>query len=320
MLAKLINRDIFLLYKKKMELNMTQDQREAYSAYLFMAPFLIIFLIFLTFPIFYSFYLSFSEKASGYAITNLKFVGLKNYFRLFSDPQFGWSLLLTACYAAISIPLGIAASLSLALLLHNKLAFKNIFRSAFFLPNVLDMFVVGMIWKLLYTGGGVLAKAIGTLGINASTGFLGNPWIALPAIAFAMVLKGAGFGMVLFLAALQNIPESLYEAASIDGASAWHRFKHITVPMLKPIFFFMIITGTIGSLNAFTEIYAMTDDAGPYVTIGENVLGATKLTGYYLFQKWQHREYGYAAAMSFILLIITLAVSFANKKLLETED
>lgn len=299
---------------------MTHKQRDAISAYLFMAPFLIVFMIFLTFPVFYSLYLSVTERAGGYALTSLHFVGFKHYFALMKDAHFGWSLLLTLAYGAITIPLGIGASLSLALLLNNRLPFKNIFRGAFFLPNVLDMFVVGMIWKLLYTGGGVLAKVVSTAGIDAGSGFLGNPWLALPAIGLAMVLKGAGFGMILFLAALQNIPESLFEAASIDGASAWQRFRHITAPMLKPIFLFLIITGTIASLNAFTEIYSMTDDGGPFITMGTKVLGATRLTGYYLFQKWQQREYGYAAAMSFILLLLTLTISLVNKKLMEMED
>lgn len=299
---------------------MTQKQRDALSAYMFMAPFMVVFFVFLTFPIFYSLYLSMTDRAGGYALTSVQFVGLKHYINLLQDPHFGWSLLLTLIYAAFTIPMGIATSLSLALLLNNRLPFRNAFRGAFFLPNVLDMFVVGMIWKLLYTGGGVLARAVATVGIDAGPGFLGNPWTALPAIALAMVLKGAGFGMILFLATLQNIPESLYEAASIDGASTWQRFRHVTVPMLKPIFLFLIITGTIASLNAFTEIYSMTDDGGPFVTVGERVLGATRLTGYYLFQKWQQREYGYAAAMSFILLALTLAISFVNKKAMNLED
>lgn len=294
-------------------------KQENLISFLFLLPFLIIFFIFLAFPIIYSFYLSLSEKV-GYSITNLHFVGFKNYIRLFQDMEFWWSLLLTFYYAILTIPTGIILSLILALILNNKLPGKVFFRGAFFLPNVLDLLVVGIIWKLLYTAGGYIPTFLSYIGINMDTGILGNPWTALPGIALAMVLKGAGFGMILFLAALQNIDKSLYEAASIDGANGWQKFLNITLPMLKPIILFMVITGTMASLNAFTEIYAMTDNGGPVIVLKNQTLGATKLTGYYLFTKWQQQEYGYAAAISYILLIITIVISVFNSWLLRRGD
>ena len=280
---------------------------------------MILFVVFLVFPIFYSFYLSFLGAPTDFSLANMKFVGLANYARIITDAQFWASLCVTALYALVNIPAGIIASLGLALLLDNKLFGKSFFRSAFFLPNILDMLVVGVIWALIYAPKfGVLAqistKFLSEDNFFNSTGLLGSPYTALLAVIFAMTLKGAGFGMVLFLAALQNIPADVYEAADIDGANEWQKFRLITVPLLKPIIFFMVITGVIGSLNAFTEIYAMTA-GGPQVVIGGEAVGSTSVAGYYLFKQFDAGNYGYAAAISYIMLIITLGITYIQQKL-----
>ncbi len=285
---------------------------------------MLLFGVFLIFPIFYSFYLSFFGSPTDYSLTNLEFVGLANYKRIMSDFQFWWSLGVTALYGVLSIPLGICASLALALLLDNKLFGKSFFRSAFFLPNVLDMLVVGVIWTLIYAPKfGALAQIttwlLGENNFFNTTGLLGSPMTALLAVVIAMVLKGAGFGMVLFLAALQNIPEAVYEAADIDGASEWQKFTNITVPLLRPIIVFMIITGVIGSLNAFTEIYAMTS-GGPQVVMGGETVGSTSVAGYYLFKQFDSGNYGYAAAISYMLLIITLGITWLQQKFAARND
>lgn len=209
--------------------------------------------------------------------------------------------------------------MALALLLDNKLFGKSFFRSAFFLPNVLDMLVVGVIWTLIYAPKfGALAQISTYLfsenNFFNTTGLLGSPYTALLAVTFAMVLKGAGFGMVLFLAALQNIPGAVYEAADIDGANEWQKFTSITIPLLKPIIFFMVITGIIGSLNAFTEIYAMTS-GGPQVVIAGHTVGSTSVAGYYLYKQFEAGHFGYAAAISYMLLIITLSITFIQQKI-----
>jgi ABC-type sugar transport system permease subunit len=300
-----------------------KSSRETAVSIGFISPFMILFAVFLIFPIFYSFYLSFFGSPTDYSLANLEFVGLENYRRIFTEFQFWWSLMVTALYGLMSIPLGIAASLGLALLLNNKLFGKSFFRSAFFLPNVLDMLVVGVIWTLIYAPKfGALAQ-ITTYFFSEenffnTTGLLGSPYTALPAVVLAMILKGAGFGMVLFLAALQNIPQTVYEAADIDGANEWQKFKNITVPLLKPIILFMTITGVIAALNAFTEIYAMTSGGPQRVIMGETV-GSTSVAGYYLFKQFEAGNYGYAAAISYMLLIITLGITwiqqrFANRK------
>jgi len=306
-----------------------QNSRETASSLVFLSPFLILFVVFLIFPILYSFYLSFFDSSQGFGLSNLHWVGLSNYTQIlgihwegavwrFNDPAFWWSLAVTTIYGGLSIPLGIAAALFLALLLHNKLYGKSFFRSAFFLPNILDMLVVGVIWTLIYAPKyGALAQIssaiLGPEQFFNKVGPLASPYTALPAVVFAMILKGAGFGMVLFLAALQNIPETVYEAADIDGATKTQQFWYITLPLLQPIIFFMIITGIIGSLNAFTEIYAMTA-GGPQIVIGEETLGSTSVAGYYLYKQFEGGRYGYAAAISYVLLAITLLVTWVQQR------
>ena len=294
-----------------------KNSRETAVSALFLSPFLLIFAAFMVFPIFYSFYLSFFGASNDFSLTNLQWVGLANYGEIIGDFAFWWSLMATAIYGGISIPLGIGFSLVLALLLHNKLFGKSFFRSAFFLPNILDMLVVGVIWTLIYAPQyGALAQIttyfLGPDQFLNKTGLLGSPYTALPAIILAMILKGAGFGMILFLAALQNIPETVYEAADIDGASKWQQFWHITVPLLRPIITFMVITGVIGSLNAFTEIYAMTA-GGPQKVISGEAVGSTSVAGYYLYKQFESGRYGYAAAISYVLLLITLIMTFAQR-------
>lgn len=295
--------------------------RENAVSYLFLSPFLLVFLVFLGYPTLYSLVLSF-HKTTIYSdwyniFSDMKFVGFENYIRLLTvDKEFWWSLVVTGYYAILTIPSSICLSLFLAVLLSNNFKGTSFFRSAYFLPNVLDMLVVGIIWVSVYSLG---ADILNSLGFKtfAFEGILDNPWTVLPAIALAMVLKGAGFGMILFLTAIQNIPTSVYEAANIDGANAWHKLRYITVPLVRPIILFLIITGILASLNAFTEIYAMTNaTGGPAIQVWDGTARAAKLSGFYLFSNFEMGRYGYAAAISYLLLVIALAISFVNIKIM----
>jgi multiple sugar transport system permease protein len=299
--------------------------RDNLTSYAFLAPFLVVFGVFLAFPVFYSLYLALHQvPAQSFDIFGgLQFVGLKNFATLFADVRFWWSVLMTLYYAALIIPSGIAASLLLALLLNNRLRFVAAYRSAFFMPYVLDMLVVGIVWTLIYSPHvGILNRIFETVGITtfAEKGFLGTTWSAMPSVVFANVLKGVGFGMILYLSAIQNIPRSLYEAAEIDGASNWQRFTSITLPLVKPITLFMVIIGTIAALNAFVDVYAMTS-GGPNVDVGGRALGATWVTGYYVFDTFYTQfRLGYAAAMSYVLLALTLIISLVNRRYLGSEE
>ncbi len=297
--------------------------RDVLSTLVFLSPFLVIFGIFLAYPLFYSFYLSLNKVTSlENVFANLKFVGFGNFVTLFKDHLFWWSLLMTLYYAGLAVPLGIGSSLLLAVLLSSKLRLHNLFRTAFFLPYVLDLFVVAIVWTFIYSPHyGILNRVLESLSIHyfSEQGFLGRAETAMPAVVIVNVLKGAGFGMVLYLAAIQNIPTSIYEAAEIDGASWWQKLRLITIPLLRPITLFMVIVGVTAALNAFVEIYAMTS-GGPSVNIGGKAYGATWVTGYYLFDTFYVRlKLGYAAAMSYILLAIAVAISLVNLRLLRTK-
>jgi len=293
-------------------------------SYVFLLPFLIVFGIFLAYPIFYSMWLSVNRVSWTTDLfncfTTMKFVGFGNYLELLQDPRFWWSLLMTFYYAALCIPFSVLGSLLLAVVMNQKLQGVKFFRTAYFLPNVLDMLVVGIIWVFIYSPHyGILDRFLSSLGITyfSQTGILGNPRTAMLGVAFAVVLKGLGFGMILFLAAIQNIPTSVYEAADIDGANAGQKFWLITLPLVKPIVLFLSITGMIQALNAFAEFFAMTSGR-PYAVVGGVTQGMTRVTGYYLFENWQTMRYGYTAAISFVLLLVTLGISYANARALRT--
>ena len=304
---------------------MQRKTRDTLISYVFLAPFLVIFGVFLFYPIFYSLILSFQRNtiySDFYNVfADMQWVGFDNYRVLLKDPEFWWSLLMTFYYACLTIPCGISMALLLALVLSNRLPGRSFFRSAFFLPNVLDMLVIGIIWTLIYAPKfGVLAIAFKAmdLGAWADRGLLADPVTVLPAVALAMVLKGSGFGMVLYLTAIQNIPQSIYEAADLDGAGWWSKLRHITWPMVKPITLFLIVTGVLGSLNAFTEIYAMTASGsgggGPATSVFGHTVGASRISGFYLYKIFDEGQYGYAAAVSYLLLIVAITVSMINLK------
>jgi len=303
---------------------MQTSLRKAAEVLPFVAPFLIIFLGFIAFPVFYSIFLSTHKLTSLYDVFGgLKFVGLGNFFRLFQDRVFWWSLLMTLYYGALSIPAGIAVSLALALLLRRGLKALSFFRALFFMPYVLDLLVVSIVWTLIYAPHfGVLVRLFEFLGVHTFTqqGFLGRATTAMPAVVLVNVLKGSGFGMILYLAAIHSIPDSVFEAADLDGAGWWDKLRHITLPLLKPITFFLAVVGTIGALNAFVEVYAMTE-GGPNVDIGGKALGATWVTGYYLYRTFYvDLRLGYAAAMSIVLLVVCILISLGYRRFLGARD
>lgn len=305
--------------------------REAVVSGLMLSPFLVLFGVFLAYPVASSLALSLRKvtlHTDWYDVfAQMSWCGLENYRRLLVDVEFWWSLCSTLLYSVLTIPSGIALSLLLALLLSNRVAAVSVFRSAFFLPNVLDPLVVGVVWTLLYApqygvvevvlGGG--ARAVGLIAGGqhlTGDGLLASPVTVMPAIAIAMVLKGAGFGMILFLTAIQNIPAELYEAASIDGAGPVERFLHVTLPMVRPVILFLSITGVMASLNAFTEVYAMTGgEGGPAMTIGGQSVRAAALSGFYLYKTFERGDYGYAAAVAFTLMLVGLAISLIQVRL-----
>jgi len=296
---------------------MKKGVRDNINAYSFILPFAFIYMVFLFLPFIYSIYLSFNQVTDfSDVFGGLSFVGLKNYLFLFRDKEFWWALVVTLYYALIIIPLNIVVSLLLAILLRKRYRLNSMYRTFFFLPFVLDAFVVGIVWTFIYAGRyGLLVNILKPLiGSIYETGFLGNAKTVMPSVALAMTLKGAGFGMILYIAALDGIPKEVYEAAELDGATGLKKLWYITLPLIQPVTTFMVIIGIIGALSAFAEFYAMTG-GGPIVYKWGTPLGMTKVTGLYLFNHFSNLRLGLAAATSFVLLVLALGLSITYSKI-----
>lgn len=266
--------------------------RKNWSAYLFLAPGLIHFAIFTVFAVSFAFYISFHRW--NIIQPDKPFVGLENYIRLFDDPRFIRAVTNTLTFM-IGVPLGLASGLSVALLLNTKVRGQAIYRTLFYIPVVTPLVVSSIIWKWVYQGDyGLLNYYLLKFGlIERKITWLADPDLALPALIIMMIWGGTGGTMVIYLAGLQSIPEEMYDAAKVDGASAWQRLLYITIPLLRPTTFFLFITGVIGTFQIFTEVYIMTN-GGP--------LNRTTTIGYYLYTKaFRELDMGYATAMAFVL-------------------
>lgn len=266
--------------------------RREWTAYLFLAPGLLLFAIFTVFAVVFSFYLSFHQW--NILEPAKPFVGLDNYIKLFSDFRFSRSVINTVYYTALSVPLTMLAGLFIALLLNN-IKFRGIYRTLYYIPTITPLVCAAIIWKWVYQGDyGLLNYFLTSLHlITKPILWLSDPNLAMPAIIIMSVWGGAGYDMVIYLAGLQAIPEEYYDAAKVDGASAWQQFRYVTFPLLNPTTFFLLITSIIGSFQIFTQIFIMTN-GGP--------LSRTTTIGYYLYQKaFTQFQMGYASAIAYAL-------------------
>lgn len=269
----------------------------------FVSPWIIGFLIFTALPIFLSAFYSFT----AYNIYQPpRWIGLRNYQTLVTDPLFWTALYNTLYYTLISVPLIMAASLLLALLLNSKLPGMGIFRTIYFLPSVLSGVGVALLWMWVFNPDfGLINSFLEFFGIRGPLWLFSPEW-SKPALII-MSMWGLGGVMVINLAGLQSIPGALYEAAKIDGAGPWAQFRYVTIPMLSPTLFFNFITLTIGSLQIFTQAYVMTQ-GGP--------INSTLFYVFYLFRlAFENLRMGYASAMAWILFIIIVAVSLFQIRL-----
>ena len=280
------------------------------AAWFFLAPALTLIGVFFFLPVAASLLLSVTDF-DLYGIAdpgNTRFVGFDNYARLLKTPDFWAALKNTFYFALVGGPLTIAVSLGAALLLSSKLVrFKSVFRTIYFTPFVTTLVAVAIVWKYLYhTRYGLFNYALGTFGIGPID-WLGNPHWAMPAIILMAVWKGFGYNMLIFIAGLQAIPEDLYDAAEIDGASAVRRFFSITLPMLAPTLVFVCVITMIGYFQLFAEPYVMTQ-GGPLRSTTSVVL----LMYEEGFRWWRM---GYAAAIAFVLFIVILLATLVQFRL-----
>ena len=276
--------------------------------YLLVSPYIIHFLIFIAFPVIFSIVLTFHKWN---IISPMEYTGFANYIRLFQDALFLKSILNTLIFLVIHIPLQIIVALFLAEVLNQKIHLRGFFRAAFFLPVVVSGVVVTILWQQLYGfDTGLLNKILVTLGFG-KVGWLIDPKIAMPSIAIMATWKNVGLYIVLFLVGLQTVPKHYYEAADLEGATHWQKFFKITLPMINPTIFLVVILSTIGGFSLFIE---------PYVLTGGGPLNSTLSAVLYIYkQAFFYYHMGYSATLGLFFALIILSVVIIQKKFIERE-
>ena len=278
---------------------------EVRAAWLLLSPGLAAITILFLIPIAAAFLLSLTDfdiYALG-DLENVRFVGVKNYAELLRDPLLWKAMRNTALFLFVGGPLTIGVALAAALLLHSRVArLKGLFRTIFFAPYVTTLVAVAVVFRYLYHPRfGLIASLLDAVGI-APIDWLGDPRWAMPAIILLAVWKNFGYATILFVAGLQSIPESFYEAARIDGAGAWQLFRKITLPLLSPTFLFLGVMTTIGYFQFFAEPYVMTDGGKP--------LNSTLSVGLLMYKNgFRWWSMGYAASIAFVLFVVVLALT-----------
>jgi multiple sugar transport system permease protein len=289
---------------------LTWRRRQLLIAFLFVLPALINFAVFRYIPIIASLRASLYQYSllGGYG----DFVGLAHYNRMLTDPVFWRALQASALFVLYKVPLQIVLSLGLAILLSRQTIGTAIVRSAILTPMVTSIIIVSIIWAMMYQSqNGLFQSVLETLGFRKIP-ILSDARYALPAISFMMIWKDIGFSFIIFVAGLKGIPEMYYEAAIVDGANRWQLFANITVPLLKPVLMFVIVTQTIFSFQVFVPVYQMTL-GGP--------LDSTKVLVYYIYQQgFRFQDMGYASAISIVTLVLLLMVSWVQMRFLRTDD
>ncbi|GAB4232681.1 MAG: sugar ABC transporter permease [Stanieria sp.] len=267
--------------------------RDTFVAWIFLAPALIILGIFLFYPILYLLYLSFTS--GSFTIEGIEWIGLSNYFRLFTDADF-WQVIGNTVYFTVAtvIPT-LVIPLVLAVLLNRSLPLRGILRTAYFIPSITSLVAVGLGFRWLFQTEGPINQWLLQFNIDPIPWLSSTIW-AMPVLILLSSWKQLGFNLIVFLAGLQTIPQSRYEAAELDGANGWAKFWYITLPGLRPTIIFATVTTAIFTLRSFEQVYIIT---------GGGPLNSTNLLVYYIYeQAFARFEFGYAAAAATILLVI----------------
>ena len=288
-------------------------RQQAVAAWVLAAPFVVLFLVFTAGPVLASLGMSFTDLRSTdvrdpFAVT---FVGLQNYVDLVQDPLFRKVTVNTTLYLLMGVPLTMGVALAVAVALNRLVRFRGFFRVGYYLPVVTSIVAVSVVWKfLLRDDGGLFNVMLSWVGIDGP-GYLDSTSTALPTVVVMSVWRNFGTLMVIFLAGLQTIPRDVVEAAEADGADAWARFRHITLPMLRPTLLFGAVITSIGYLQFFEEAFVMTK-GGP--------LNATKSVTYFTYDQFGYGNYGYAAAASYLLFLAIVVFTLLQFRLLREKD
>ena len=282
-----------------------RDRHGLATGYAFLAPSFLLLLVFVLVPLAFSLYLSFHQWNVVSAAK--PFVGLDNFRLLFHDRLFWRAFWNTALYT-LHVPAGMVLALGIAVLLKRDIRGVNVWRTIFFLPSISSFVAVAMVWRWMYHPEFGLANyTLRLMGLNPA-GWLSDPSTALLSVMVVNIWLGLGYQMVIFHAGLTGIPEAFYESAVVDGAGSWQRFRYITLPLLRPTTFFVLITSVIGSFQVFTLVYVMTR-GGP--------LGSTDVVVYHIYQNaYDYLKMGYASAMAWVLFLVILAITWLQFRFL----
>ena len=274
--------------------------------WLLVSPYILHFLVFVAFPILFSLVLTFNKWN---IISPMEYIGLANYSRILQDSLFWKAVGNTLIFLAIHIPLQIIVALALAEILNQKIKLRPFFRGAFFLPVIVSGVVVSILWQqLLGFDTGIFNRMLTSIGLGR-IGWLIDPNWAMPSIAIMATWKNVGLYIILFLVGLQTVPKAYYEAADLEGATKWQKFWHITLPMINPTIFMVVILSTIGGFSLFIE---------PYVMTGGGPLNSTLSAVLYIYkQAFFYYHMGYSATLGIFFAMIILFVIVIHKKFIE---
>ncbi len=278
------------------------------TPYLLVSPYILHFLLFIAFPVVFSIILTFNNWN---IISPMQYTGLANYIRLFHDKFFFKSLINTVIFLIIHIPLQIVVALLLAEVLNQKIKFRGFFRAAFFLPVIVSGVVVTILWQQLYGfDTGLLNRILITIGVGR-IGWLVDPAWAMPSIAIMATWKNVGLYVILFLVGLQTVPTHYYEAADLEGATHLQKFFKITLPMINPTIFMVVVLSTISGFSLFIE---------PYIMTGGGPLNSTLSAVLYIYkQGFFYYHMGYSATLGLFFALLILGVVAIQKKFVERE-
>ena len=284
--------------------------REGRAAWMLALPFCLLFLVFTAWPVLQSLFMSFTDTKSRDLRSpfSVNVVGLDNFTKAFSDPVFRKAALNTAYFVVIGMPLTLGIALAAAIALDKGITrFRSAFRLGFYTPVITSIVAVAVVWRfLLQEQFGLINTVLGWVGITGPN-WLGDPNWSMPGLILMAAWRNFGTAMIIFLAGLQGVPWVLHEAAQIDGAGAWQRFRYITLPMLRPTLLFVSVTTSIGYLQFFEEPFVMTN-GGP--------LNSTISMSMYTYKQFGFGNYGYAASMSYIIFIVIAIVAAIQFRLL----
>lgn len=297
---------------KKSFLRQLSDQK---WSLLFIAPAVLLFAVFVLGPLIASFYWSFTDYNGIHAP---RWVGFDNYRNIFTnDPRFWTSIRNTIFYTVGVIPVGVALSLLLAVAIDQKIKFRNFFCAIYFVPAVTSVIALSVIWKWMFAGEkyGLINHFLIAMGFKPIDWLMSTTW-TLPAIMIMSIWAGIGYNMIIFLAGLQTIPDTVYEAADIDGANIWDKFWHITLPLLKPTMVFAVVMGFIASFQVFESIYIMTESE---FGIGGVLDSALTVVAYLYDMGFRKFQMGYASALGYIIFAVVFVITLVNIKFIKTK-